>query len=183
MHRFVLTAAAAALAAAPLPAVAQQSPAQENLIHEVRGGLLLHGVEVWGTARDDDGAAVNGEIAFGSNRMLLDGRIRPVVGASIAGGERISYGYADLRWEYSAQSVPLFFGIGIGAAIHDGERDGRAGETDLGSRVLFHIPLEVGYQFTPANRISLYFEHVSNAWLADPNPGMDNIGVRLAHRF
>jgi hypothetical protein len=33
---------------------------------------------------------------------------------------------------------------------------------------------------TPNNRIALYYEHASNGFLAYPNPGMDNIGLRLA---
>ena len=49
--------------------------------------------------------------------------------------------------------------------------------------MLFHIPLEIGFQVTPQNRISAYYEHVSNGYTAYPNPGMDNIGLRLAHRF
>ena len=77
----------------------------------------------------------------------------------------------------------MFFGIGLGAAIHDSSLKPDTRQKDLGSRVLFHVPAELGYQFTPANRLSLYFEHVSNADLADPNPGMDNIGIRFSHRF
>ena len=49
--------------------------------------------------------------------------------------------------------------------------------------MLFHIPLELGIQVTPNNRIALYYEHASNGFTAYPNPGMDNVGVRLAHRF
>jgi hypothetical protein len=49
--------------------------------------------------------------------------------------------------------------------------------------VLFHIPLELGIQVTPNNRIALSYEHASNGFTAYPNPGMDNVGVRLAHRF
>jgi hypothetical protein len=49
--------------------------------------------------------------------------------------------------------------------------------------VLFHLPVEVGLQITPNNRVSVYCEHVSNAFLATPNPGLDNLGVRFAHRF
>ncbi|TMJ25437.1 MAG: acyloxyacyl hydrolase [Alphaproteobacteria bacterium] len=57
------------------------------------------------------------------------------------------------------------------------------GHKALGSRVLFHIPLEIGVQVTPNNRVALYYEHASNGFTAYPNPGLDNIGLRLAHRF
>jgi hypothetical protein len=38
-------------------------------------------------------------------------------------------------------------------------------------------------QLTPTFRASLFYEHASNGFLATPNPGMDNIGGRLAWRF
>lgn len=163
--------------------ISQSRPAlsEENLIHEIRGGVLVHDVDIWGAGDVEDGAAVNGELAFRSFGTVLGGQLRPVLGASYVGGDRTSYAYADARWEYTQDW--FFFGIGLGAAIHDGELERQPGRKDLGSRVLFHVPIEAGIQITDANRISVYFEHVSNAWLADPNPGMDNIGVRLAHRF
>ncbi len=160
----------------PFPAVCQ-----ENLIHEIRGGVLVHDVDMWGASDVEDGVVVNGELAFRSFGSLLGGRFRPVLGLSLTGGNRTSYGYADARWEYTAGW--FFLGLGMGAAVHDGDLHREPGRKDLGSRVLFHIPVEAGVQLSEANRLSLYFEHVSNAWLADPNPGMDNIGLRLAHRF
>lgn len=170
-------------ASVTLPVAALSFPAlsQENLIHEIRGGVLVHDVDLWGAGDVEDGAAFNGELAFRSFGTLFGGQLRPVAGFSYVGGDRTSYGYVDARWERHWDR--FFFGIGVGAALHDGELQREPGRKDLGSRVLFHIPIEAGYQITDANRISLYFEHVSNAWLADPNPGMDNIGVRLAHRF
>lgn len=158
-----------------------QAVSQENLIYEIRGGALVHDVDLWGAGDVEDGAAFNGELAFRSFGSLLGGKLRPALGLSYTGGDRTSYAYADARWEYTAGQ--FFFGLGLGAALHDGELHREPGRKDLGSRMLFHIPIEVGYQFTEANRLSVYFEHVSNAWAADPNPGMDNIGVRLAHRF
>ena len=53
----------------------------------------------------------------------------------------------------------------------------------LGSRVLFHIPLEAGIDLDPHYRVSIYFEHVSNAYLTSPNEGLDNLGLRLGYRF
>jgi hypothetical protein len=36
---------------------------------------------------------------------------------------------------------------------------------------------------TPDNRIAFYYEHESNGFTAYPNPGLDILGLRLAHRF
>jgi lipid A 3-O-deacylase len=171
--------AAASLSLA-LPAVAQDE-GREGFVHELRIGLLEHDVGLWGAGSVEDGAAINGELAFRSLTQFWTGSLRPVIGGSVSTEGRTSYGYADLRWEALWDKV--FFGVGIGAAVHDSDLERDKNQKDLGSRVLFHIPAELGYQFTPRNRLSLYFEHVSNAWLADPNPGMDNIGLRFSHRF
>jgi lipid A 3-O-deacylase len=53
----------------------------------------------------------------------------------------------------------------------------------LGSRVLFHIPLEVGYRFDDHNSLSAYFEHMSKAYTVSPNEGMDRLGIRYGYRF
>lgn len=164
----------------PLSVVAQER-SREAFVHEIRGGVLLHDVDLWGSGDAEDGIVGNVELAFRSFGQVLGGSIRPALGVSIAEGGQTSYGYADARWEYTYDI--FFFGIGLGAAIHDGELHREPGRKDLGSRVLFHVPIEAGLHVTPQNRVSLYFEHVSNAWLAEPNPGMDNIGIRLSHRF
>ena len=53
----------------------------------------------------------------------------------------------------------------------------------LGSRVLFHIPAEVGYRFDDHHNLSAYFEHMSNAYTVSPNEGMDRLGIRYGYRF
>jgi hypothetical protein len=53
----------------------------------------------------------------------------------------------------------------------------------LGSRVLFRIPIEFGLTLQERHRISILFDHMSNAYLANPNEGMDTIGVRYGFQF
>ena len=155
--------------------------AQDSFIHELRGGLLAHDVHLWAARGVEDGVTFNGEVAFSPSIDLLGGKIRPAAGASITTQDGTSYVYADARWEWAG---PVwFFGLGLGGAVHDGSHYGSANEKALGSRVLFHIPAEIGWQFTEKNRVSLYFEHVSNGFTSDRNEGLDNIGVRLSHRF
>jgi hypothetical protein len=55
----------------------------------------------------------------------------------------------------------------------------RDGRRPLGSRLLFHVPAEIGRQIG-RYRISLYFDHASNGYTARPNPGLDAAGIRLA---
>lgn len=162
-----------------LPGVAL---AQNGIIYEVRGGVLAHDVPIWSRSHVESGVALNAEIAFAPSFDLLGGKVRPVLGGSFATNSGTSFVYLDARIEWQFDRV--FFALGVGPAIHTGNLQPRLnGRKALGSRVLFHPSAEVGFQVTPAHRVSAYFEHVSNAYLARPNPGMDNIGVRLSHRF
>ena len=91
--------------------------------------------------------------------------------------------YGGLVWQYVADSG-WFLKLGLGGAVHDGERETlREGKKELGSQVLFHIPIELGRSVRGRHRISLYFDHVSNASLADENEGLDTLGLRYGYLF
>jgi lipid A 3-O-deacylase len=168
------------LALAPVSAFAQSS--LSSVIYEVRGGVLAHDLHIVAANRVESGVSLNGEVAFAPSLPLWGGAIRPVLGGTATTNGGTSWGYLDARWEYSGSL--FFFGIGLGGSINNAPLTvDQNGQKALGSNVLFHIPLEVGLQFTPTDRISAFYEHSSNAFLAYPNPGMDNLGVRLAHRF
>ena len=85
---------------------------------------------------------------------------------------------------FSVMPAGIFFALGLGAAVHDGnlaptEADRKA----LGSRILFHIPAEIGWRWDGHNSVSLYFEHISNGYTQTYNEGLDAIGVRYGYRF
>jgi hypothetical protein len=151
---------------------------------EFRGGVLAHDVpDLWAGFSLEDGIDINAELLFGRGLPVLGGTIRPALGVSVNTEGFTSRGYLDARWEIELESG-IFLGLGLGAAVHDGLLD--ASEPDrkaLGSRVLFHIPIEVGLRLDQRNSLSVYFEHVSNWDLADANEGLDAIGLRYGHRF
>ena len=151
---------------------------------EIRGGVLAHDVpNLWSGFRLERGVDINGEVLFGSGLPILGGSIRPALGASINTAGGTSKAYLDARWEIETPSG-IFFGLGLGAAVHDGNLD--VTEPDrkaLGSRVLFHIPLELGFRFDERHSVSVFFEHMSNSSLADHNEGLDSIGLRYGYRF
>lgn len=165
---------------APVSALAQSS--LSSVFYEVRGGVLAHDLPIVAANHYEPGVSLNAEAAFTPSLPLWGGAIRPVLGGTFTTDGGTSWGYLDARWEYSGSL--FFFGIGLGGSVNNApltvNSDTRKA---LGSNVLFHIPLEVGLQFTPTDRISAFYEHSSNAFLAYPNPGMDNLGLRLAHRF
>lgn len=176
--------AAGALAAAI--AAAAPAHADEPLLGVIAGfsgGVLAHDVEVISRSQFEGGPAFNGEIDFVPVARRFGGIFYPELGASIATGGATSYGYADLRYEFAAASG-WFVGAGLGGAVHNGYLAATSPDHKaLGSRVLFHLPFEAGYSFSAHYRLSVYFEHVSNGYLASPNEGLDNAGVRLGVRF
>jgi hypothetical protein len=167
-------------AAASDEAMAQAAPSGL----EIRGGVLAHDVpDLWAGFSLEGGVDINAEVLLGRGLPFLGGTIRPALGASVNTEGYTSRAYLDARWEIEWRNG-IFFGLGLGAAVHDGELD--CCEPDrkaLGSRVLFHIPLELGLRLDDRNSISVYFEHMSNADLADVNEGLDAIGARYGRRF
>ncbi|MFM1815825.1 MAG: hypothetical protein RLZ98_2520 [Pseudomonadota bacterium] len=157
----------------------------QQLVNEVKLGVLAHDVpDLWsGFQREDRWADINAEVIFAPSLPLFGGTLSPALGASINTNGDTSRAYLDARWQLELPSS-LFLGIGIGAAIHDGELDPiDAGRKALGSRVLFHVPLEIGLRLDERNSISIYYEHYSNGELARYNEGMDSLGVRYGRKL
>ncbi len=156
----------------------------QALISEIKIGALAHDVPgLWSGFRLEHGMAVNGEIILTPGVSFFGGRIQPALGASVHTDGQTSKAYADARWQIESPSG-LFFALGLGAAIHDGHLDPDALDRKaLGSRVLFHIPAEIGWRWDGHNSISLYFEHVSNGYTQRYNEGLDAIGIRYGYKF
>lgn len=157
----------------------------QYLIREVRGGVLWHDVpNLWsGFQLEKYSVDLNAELVFAPGLPFLFGMIRPVIGGSVSTAGATSHAYIDARWEIEGPAG-LFLGLGLGAAVHDGHTlPDRLDRKALGSRALFHVPLEVGLRFGSSSSISVYFEHTSNANARHHNEGMDRVGVRYGYRF
>lgn len=168
-------------------AAASTGAAAGDLLYALKIGVLAHDVpDLWsGFQVERNAADINIEAQFAAAWALPWGAVRPVIGGSINTRGDTSNGYIDARWQGDCPSG-LFFGLGLGAAIHDGETGGPGSDPDkkwLGSRVLFHIPMEVGYHLDEHSDVSVYFEHMSNAYTQKYNEGMDRIGLRYGYRF
>ena len=156
-----------------------------GLVQELKLGILDHDVpDLWsGFRAEPDSVDINVEVLLSPSVPLLGGTVRPALGGTINTVGATSHAYADARWQYEVPSG-VFFGFGLGGAIHNGQLqfddwDRKA----LGSRVLFHIPIEIGYRFGAHSSLSAYFEHTSNAFIVEPNEGLDRLGIRYGYRF
>lgn len=167
------------------PGVADEPDAPFRLIKEVRGGVAVHDVDgLWSGAAKEEGPDLAVQVTF--DRPLVDlfgTRLLPHVGASIntRGDTSKVYGGVQLTWVLPRK---FFFTTGLGLALHNGETDAAfADRKALGARVLFRIPLELGLAVGPHHRFVLAFDHISNAYLASENDGMDNLGLMYGYRF
>ncbi|MBF0189485.1 MAG: acyloxyacyl hydrolase [Magnetococcales bacterium] len=164
----------------------QQQSNGGGWLSEIRIGYFAHDVDAVSFNREN-GNDFNGELIFDSpdNQIFRDiyaPRLR--FGTTINDSDNTSHVYGGLLWDTEIWNGSGFFEFGLGGAVHDGEtytyeRDRKS----LGSRVLFHLSAGIGINVTPSNNISLYLEHISNGYLADPNEGMDNVGIRYGLRF
>lgn len=181
-----MIAARSVLAAAMIVFALAGAPARAGgLVSEVRVGALAHDVDhLWSGFRlEPSSLDVNLEVLLAPHVSFLGGTLRPAVGVTVNTMGATSKAYVDARWEFGGALGP-FLGLGIGAAVHDGNIGPTAPDMKaLGSRVLFHVPIEIGWRIDRHNSVSVYFEHVSNGYTQRYNEGLDSLGVRYGYRF
>jgi lipid A 3-O-deacylase len=117
MQRRVLIAIAI-LAALSIP---ETGAVAQGPIDELKFGVLDHDVpNLWSGFRAEPASiAINFEALLSPSVAFLGGAIRPAIGASIDTEGATRNAYLDARWQYETPSG-IFFGLGVGATIHDG---------------------------------------------------------------
>jgi lipid A 3-O-deacylase len=161
-----------------------------DLVDEVKVGILAHDVGFLGDGVEG-GADIVGEVLFKSPDFLrVVGVPRPTIGGSANTNGKTDYLYFDMTWTVTAwratlqQDDGIYLGAFVGGALHDGRLNERDDSNkNLGTRALFHLGVEAGYQITPVYSIELYFSHLSNAFTSSQNPGLNNGGVRVGFKF
>lgn len=154
-------------------------------ISELRIGYLAHDVDAVSFNREA-GNDVNVEILFDSPDFRFFeaiGSPRPHIGGTFNSVGDTSFGYAGLTWQYRFETDIFVEGM-LGGAIHDGENDTPSHDRkSLGSDALFHLGVAIGYYLTDHITASFMLDHISNAYLADENEGLDTFGFRLGYKF
>ena len=161
------------------------TPSDSGIFYGIRAGLLVHDLGgLWSHTRAEGGVDWNVEIVFSKPSCLIwGGSILPNLGISINSQGDTSKAYGGFVWEFLF-SNGFFFNIGTGLAVHNGQLESDdSNKKQLGSRVLFREPIEFGFTVFERHRISIMFDHISNAYLASPNEGMDTFGVRYGFQF
>jgi lipid A 3-O-deacylase len=156
-----------------------------GLIYGIRLGVSAHDVGgLWSHLRAEGSVDVNAEIVFrkpGFN--LWHGLVQPNLGVTINTQGQTSRAYGGLLGEFLFDTG-FFVDSGVGLEVHNGQLESDdANKKQLGSRVLFRIPIELGFTMFERHRLPIIFDHMSNAYLVTPNEGMDTIGVRFGFQF
>jgi lipid A 3-O-deacylase len=175
-----------AAAASPLMGAA----ARAGIVDQVKGGVLAHDVGIFGSGVEG-GADIVGEVLFTSPGFLnMIGAPRPTFGGSVNTAGHTDYVYFDMTWTATVwrptlvEDERVYIGGFLGGAVHDGHlRDQEDDKKALGTRALYHLGVEVGYQIDPTYSDETYFSHLSNAGASSHNPGLNNIGVRIGFHF
>ena len=147
--------------------------------------MAAHDVDgLWSGESTEKGPDAGLEVIFSHTLFdFLGATAHPNAGVSIntRGNTSQLYGGFLLCWR---QLAPFAVATGFGLTVHDGERESDAVDRkSLGSRVLFRIPIQIGYALGTHHRLTIAFDHVSNAYLVSPNDGMDTLGVFYGYRF
>lgn len=170
--------------AAVMLAIAASKTLAGDLGSEVKFGVSYHDFRFIAADPIEDGLDVNTEILFPSPEFLAPVLgPRPHIGAQINTAGKTSQIYAGLTWTFYLTDG-IWFAASAGGAYHSGEVDlSGLSRKALGSPALFRLAAEVGVDLTDRLNASIYYDHESNAFLADRNPGLDNAGIRLGYRF
>ncbi|HEX7775666.1 MAG TPA: acyloxyacyl hydrolase [Parvibaculum sp.] len=174
----------AAAAASMLIGLSLPAMAAEPWIDEVRLGVYDHDTNLAQSRHETSDPDINAQVLLKSPDFLSWAWApRPLIGANINTGNGTSIAYLALAWDYSFTDA-LFVEGSFGGAIHNGETDHETpSKLDLGCRVMFHETASLGWRFDEHNSLMLTADHMSNASLCSPNPGLTDIGVQYGYKF
>jgi lipid A 3-O-deacylase len=167
---------AAAVAAVPACPASAQELFGGVYAHDVKTPLDLRGIE----------PGVDFQLGFRDGRiggLHAVGSPSPYAFAAANSAGGTHYAAAGLSWLIGSKA---YLRPGFGLAVHTGSLrlDPHQAARSLGSRILFEPELGLGFRASERLAIEASWVHVSNGGiLADQNPGMDNIGVRLSYRL
>ena len=114
-------------------------------------------------------------------------RPRVVAGFSLNSAGDTNNGYLGFLWRLRLSSR-WFAEYSLGLAYHDGVlhyRDSRYVEPrhEFGSRVVFRNAFLFGIHLSERWSLGLAVDHLSNAYLAPPNEGLNSVGLVLCVRL
>ncbi|BBO90129.1 acyloxyacyl hydrolase [Desulfosarcina ovata] len=166
-------------------AMGMDGPGLPALIRSVRFGVAAHDIDgLWSGRSKESGPDICVEATFNYRLFsLLAADAFPNLGLSLNTRGDTSKVYAGFLMQWKLRSQ-WFVATGFGLALHDGKRHaGTQDRKSLGAKVLFRTPIEIGWIIDSHHRLVVAFDHISNAHLANPNEGLDTLGLFYSYRF
>lgn len=114
----------------------------------------------------DDNAAAQFGLEYRAEDVYYG--LRPAVGVNFS-SDSAAYGYGGFFWDIPLTERWIFTPNFVAGAFTHGHGK------DLGHGIEFRSGLELSYQFETKNRISVAFNHISNASLGTHNPGAETL--------
>jgi lipid A 3-O-deacylase len=189
--RFLLRVAAMAAFLLPRAALADSSPWAD----EVRFGVYQHDSGWIGTHKENGTDFALEVLSRPVTALWLIGTPRLVLGGALNTAGKTSQVYVaidkqlDLFKQVFSREDAVFVEGTIGGVWHNGKLNVSNNPSldahwkSHGSRFLFRPGLAVGYRFNERWSLAASLNHISNANLAKPNQGMNDIGLLLGMRF
>lgn len=162
---------------------------------EIRVGVLEHDTSVGGGDNKEDGVDVGVELLTSPiGALSWVGSPRAVFGLQINSEGYTNMAYAGILAQktlvdgLASENDAIYLEGTVGIAYHDGAIDVRARPEDAewkshGSYWVIRSGFGLGYRFNETYSLTATFSHISNANLAQPNQGSNDIGLRLGMRF
>ena len=175
---FYATIASTALLFAGRPAAAA----------EVFGGVAAHSLDLKvALCCYEHGTDVQFGARTAPFATLWTGELHAYAFGSVNTSGGTNFAAAGLGWRFHWDGGRFYLQPGFGVAVHDGP-SGKFQKTPdriyFGSRALFEPEVTLGWRLSPKWAAELAYVHMSHAQLdGKQNPGIDDLGVRLAYRF
>lgn len=166
-----------------------------RFLDEVRVGVLEHDTSFGGGDNKEDGYDVGVELLTSPiGALSWVGSPRAVFGLQVNSEGYTNMAYAGILAQktivdgLASDSDAIYIEGTVGIAYHDGAIDVRARPEDAewkshGSYWLIRSGFGVGYRFNETYSLTATFSHISNANLAQPNQGSNDLGLRFGMRF
>jgi len=165
------------VALALILAAVAMTPAQAG---ELFGGVYVHDIDSPFTL---SGVEKGFDVQLGYRGARI-GRtpLQPYAFGAVNTAGKTSYAAAGLSAKFGDR---LFIRPGLGIAVHTGSAanfdDPTNNKVEFGSRVLFEPELGVGARLNSRTTVEASLVHLSHAQIfGKENPGIDNLGIRLA---
>jgi lipid A 3-O-deacylase len=147
---------------------------------ELKIGIMQHDFDTKFDHRYEKGQNIIAEYLFDKMPNYL--RAHPHIGASINSKGFTSNIYTGLTWQFDLKDTFLIE-VSLGASLNNGERRTSKKRRALGSKLMFRESFSVGYLIDKQHSVAIMIDHISNADIRKPNPGLTDLGMRYGYRF